>query len=183
MSDRNPDCEWVRERLDAFVDHELGDAGHAAVTAHCAHCGSCTLELEMAIRVRRMLRTLPAFEAPAHVIDAAERAIGSNATNVVALPGRRGVRTFRTAALVAAAVTLIGAGAWIGAREYRVRQEEASRAEVQKATAELALAFGYVGRYSDGVVRDDVFEKRVMPHIERAISRDSAKPQPKQTGM
>jgi len=35
------------------------------------------------------------------------------------------------------------------------------------------MAFSYVDRYSDGVVREDVIEKRVMPRIERALSRDS----------
>jgi putative zinc finger protein len=189
-TDRHPDCEWVLENLDAFVDHELGRPGHAAVTAHCAHCGSCTRALEMAIRVRKMLRTLPSFEAPARVVDAAEREIRAGAYNVVALPSRRMLRLARTAALAAAAVILLVAGAWLIGRQRAVHEQQASDAEVRRATAELALAFGYVGRYSDGVVREDVMEKRVMPRIQRAMtshdsgtSRDGAKQRSNETGL
>ena len=169
MTDRNPDCEWVLEHLDAFVDHELGAAGHAAVTAHCARCASCTRELEMAIRVRKLLRTMPAFEVPARVVEAAEREIRSGAAHVVALPARR-ARVLRTAAVMAAVLVVVLAGAWLVERQREAREQAATQADVRRAGAQLALAFAYVGRYSDGVVREDVMEKRVMPHIERAIS-------------
>ena len=198
MTDRNPGCEWVLENLDAFVDHELGEAGHAAVTAHCAHCGSCTRELEMAIRVRKLLRSMPAFEAPAHVVGAAEKQIQAGASNVVALPARRASRTLRSAALVAAARILVVAGAFVIQTQRAARERAATDAEVRRASAQLAMAFNYVDRYSTGVVREDVMQKRVLPHIERAISptsrdgetsrdsgtsRDSAKQKPNQTGM
>jgi len=169
MTDRNPDCEWVLEHLDAFVDHELGAAGHAAVTAHCARCASCTRDLEMAIRVRKLLRTMPAFEVPARVVEAAERQIRSGAT-VVALPPRRAARLLRTAAVLAAVLIVVVAGAWLVERQREAREQAAAEADVRRAGAQLALAFSYVGRYSDGIVREDVMEKRVMPHIERAIS-------------
>jgi anti-sigma factor RsiW len=182
-TDRNPDCEWILENLDAFVDHELGEAGHAAVTAHCARCGSCTRELETAIRVRKLLRAMPAFEAPARVLEAAEREIRAEASNVVVLPARRAARMLRAAAVVAAALVVIVAGAWFVGHQRAAHEREASEAEVRRASAELALAFGYVGRYSDGVVREDVMEKRVMPPIERAMPgpRGGEAPDPKKT--
>jgi anti-sigma factor (TIGR02949 family) len=166
---KNPGCEWVLENLDAFIDHELGEAGHTAVTAHCAHCASCTRELDMAIRVRKLLRSMPAFAAPPSVIDAAEREMQAGASNVVALPARRARRTLRTVALVAAALIIVIVGVWMVEKR---RQQSPSEADVRKASAQLALAFDYVGRYSNGVVRDDVMEKRVLPHIERAIKAD-----------
>jgi anti-sigma factor RsiW len=167
MSDLSPNCEWVRERLDGFVDGELDAAERAVITRHCAVCAACTRELEMAIRVRRMLRTLPAFEAPAHVVDAAEqRALASN---VVPLRARR-ARVFRLGAAVAAAAVIV-ASMWFGVE--RRAAHDVSDAEVRRAAAEVALAFRYVDRYSDGVVRDEVLEKRVMPRIERAVSRDA----------
>jgi anti-sigma factor RsiW len=189
MMERNPGCEWVIENLDAFVDHELGEAGHAAVTAHCAHCGPCTRELEMAIRVRKTLRSMPAFEAPARVVDAAERQLSGAASNVVALSPRRAGRMLQSAAVIAAALIVIALGTWLVERQRAAHEQQASEADVRRASAELALAFNYVSRYSDGVVREDVMHKRVLPHIERAISRDSgtsrdsAKQKANQTGM
>lgn len=181
MSERKPNCEWVLERVDAFVDGELGAGERTAVTAHCATCGGCTRELDLAIRVRRELRAMPSFKAPAHVINAAEREANGIATNVIPIPAPRRPRVAVRvgAALAAAAVVVVGAIVW-----QHSRQPQYSEAEVRRATAEIALAFGYVDRYSDGVVREDVLEKRVMPHIERAISRDSANPDDrKSSGM
>lgn len=175
MSETKPNCEWVLERVDAFVDGELGQGERAAVTAHCAACGECTRELDLAIRVRRELRSLSSFKAPAHVINAAEREANVIATNVIPIPvhHRKRVAVRLAAALAAAAVVVIGAVVWQHAREPRYTEDD-----VRRATAEMALAFGYVDRYSDGVVREDVLEKRVMRHIQRAISTspDTTKP-------
>jgi hypothetical protein len=88
------------------------------------------------------------------------------------------------AALAAAAVVVVGAIVWQHSREPKY-----SEADVRRATAEMAMAFSYVDRYSDGVVREDVLEKRVMPPIERSLardsgkSRDSAKPERKSSTM
>ena len=70
MSERKPNCEWVLEHVEAFVDGELGAGERAAVTAHCATCAECMREMDLAIRVRRELRALPSFKAPAHVVNA-----------------------------------------------------------------------------------------------------------------
>src|SRR5262249_62186270 len=98
----------------------------------------------MAIRVRKLLRAMPAFEAPQSVVDAAEREIRSGASNVVALPARRALRVVRTAAVVAAALIVIVAGAWLIGKQRAVREEQVSEADVRRAGAEVALAFGYV---------------------------------------
>jgi len=181
MSERKPNCEWVLERVEAFVDAELGPGERAAVTAHCATCGACTRELDLAIRVRRELRSLPSFQAPAHLTDAAEREGLASPTNVIPIATRRRTRAVVriAAAVTAAAVIVVGTIVWQHAREPQY-----SEADVRRATAEMAMAFSYVDRYSDGVVREDVLEKRVMPSIERSLSRDGAKPQKqKSSGM
>ncbi len=172
MSERKPNCEWVLEHLDAFVDGELGEGERAAVTAHCSTCGECSREIDLAIRVRRELRSLPAFKAPAHVLNAAERE--ANITNVIPISTRtRSRKLIRVAAaVVAAAVVVVSAMAWQHSREPKY-----SEADVRRAHAEMAMAFSYVDRYSDGVVREDVIEKRVMPRIERALSTSKEKDQ------
>jgi anti-sigma factor RsiW len=185
MSENTRDCEWILERLDAFVDDDLGADERAAVAAHCAGCTDCAREMETARRIRDELRALPALAAPAHVIDAAEHAARAGASRVIPIPGRRNTRRVRTALLVAATVAVVGAGAWFATHKQAAHEQQISDADVRHASAELALAFGYVDRYSGGVVREDVLRKRVMPRIERALtSRDSAKPgRPNQTGM
>ena len=170
MSERKPNCEWVLEHVEAFVDGELGAGERAAVTAHCATCAECMREMDLAIRVRRELRALPSFNAPAHVVNAAERESVATPDNVVPITTRRRTRTVVrvAAALAAAAVVVTGTVVW-----QHSRGPQYSEADVRRATAEMAMAFNYVDRYSDGVVREDVIEKRVMPRIERALSRDS----------
>jgi len=164
-------CAWVVERADAFVDNDLTDTERSAIVRHCSGCGACARELDVAIRTRQLLRALPAFEAPSHVVDNAESAALSASARVIPLPRRR--VALRLAA-VAAVVALVGAGVWVGAQKRAAREATLEDAEVRRARDGLAIAFGYVGRYSDGVVRDDVMGKRVLPRIERALgtSRD-----------
>src|SRR5262245_51926138 len=167
MSERKPNCEWVLEHVEAFVDGELGDGETAAVTAHCATCGECMRELDLAIRVRRELRSLPSFKAPAHVINAAEREADAPVSNVIPIRQRTRRQTVVRAGAVVAAAAVIAIAAMVWQHS---REPQYSEADVRRATAEMAMAFSYVGRYSDGVVREDVIQKRVMPPIERAIS-------------
>jgi anti-sigma factor (TIGR02949 family) len=174
MSERTRDCEWTRDRLDAFVDGELAADERDAVRDHCASCDTCSRELEMAGRIRDELHAFPALDAPAGLVEAAERAAAAaNHARVVPLRRRRVTEPVRRTAIIAAAVTLIGVAVWVGVRDRATREPQASEADVRRATAEVALAFGYVDHYGDhaaDIVRDDVIGKRVMPRIERALS-------------
>jgi hypothetical protein len=180
MSDERKHCEWILDRLDAFVDGELAADERDAVETHCTDCNECARELEVARHIRDELRALGPLEAPRGVVEAAARGAGAtDRSNVVPLRSRRAGRSLRIAAAVAAAVTLIGATVWLGLRAHAPREPEMSEADVRRATAEVELAFGYVDHYSDhaaGIVRDDVIGKRVLPRIERALeaSRDAA---------
>lgn len=180
MPDERNHCEWILDRLDAFVDGDLAGDEREAVETHCAGCNECARELEAAHRIRDELRALGPLEAPRGVVEAAARAAGTpNRANVVPLRSRRAGGSLRIAGAIAAAVTLIGAGVWLGLRAHAPREPGMSEADVRRATAEVELAFGYVDHYSDhaaGIVRDDVIGKRVLPRIERALeaSRDAA---------
>jgi anti-sigma factor RsiW len=176
MSDHYMNCEAFRDRVDAFLDGELGADERAAMEAHAADCRSCAREMELARRIRDGLHALPVFGAPARVLETAAREAASS--KVVPLRARRAVRP-RILAAVAAALALVSLAVWSSLNQRASRAPEISDAEIRRATAEVALAFGYVDRYSDeaaGIVREDVFEKRVAPRIERALntSRDAA---------
>jgi anti-sigma factor RsiW len=157
----NP-CEWTLEYIEPYLDGEMDAGERAGFEAHCVVCASCARELSFAIRIRRELRSLPPLGAPERVVEAAAREVIES--KIVPLTVARTRRNYALPAL-AAAIALVAA-VWFGIHE---RRPEYSEAEIRRASAEMALAFRYVDRYSDGVVRDDVMEKRVVPHIERAL--------------
>jgi anti-sigma factor (TIGR02949 family) len=186
MRDRDTTCEWALDRIEAYLDDDLDAPERARLEDHLAACAPCARELALAARVREGLRALPFFEAPAHVVEAAERAaLGAGTApgaDVVVLPARRRVLRGWPAA-AAAVVVLVAAGLWLGGRgRGDGRGEELARAgvteaEVEAAGVEIAIAFGYVGKYSDRaarIVRDDVLEERVLPRLEHAFSASRA---------
>jgi anti-sigma factor RsiW len=173
MSDALRRCEWVRDRIEPYLDMEIGGAERAAFESHCAGCASCARELSLAIRIRAEFRSLPAFAVPPRVVEQAARRIESASSNVIPLSAPRRRRRLVFSALAAAALAVaVAAALWSDS----ARRHDAgySEAEIRRARASLALAFGLVGRYSDGVVREEVFEKRVVPTIERAVRGDEA---------
>lgn len=170
MSLNKNSCESIREHIEAYLDGELDRNDCVALETHCASCAACARELSLARRVREELRTLPVFPAPARAIAAAERRI--HASKVVRLPVRGPNRRMR-AVLVAAAAVVVAASVWLGTRSRTPSTPQYSEAEIRQATGELALAFGYVDRYSAqaaNIIHNDVLEQRVAPQIERALN-------------
>ena len=180
MTDNYSLCPWTLERIDAFLDDELDAVERARVLEHVHRCARCADELALAGRVLAELRSLPAFEAPECVVEAAARAANEIAPDpgarVTALPRRRGgVR--RAIPAVAAALVLAATALWFVTRQHDDRdlaRAGITDAQVKEATAQLALAFGYVDKYSEhaaAIVRDDVIERRVLPRVERAMRK------------
>jgi anti-sigma factor RsiW len=172
MSDTT--CEIIRDRIDDFVDDELGSVDRNAVQHHCTHCAACAGELALALRVRKGLRALPAFDAPARVIDAAAREL--DAPRIFALPAPR---SRRWVVPVAAALAVAAGAVWLLAERTAPVGPTYSAAEVRQARDEMELAFRYVDHYSARtarIIQVDVMEKRVAPRVERAFvtSRDAA---------
>ena len=171
-------CEWALEYIESYLDGEMEDGARAAFESHCTACAGCARELSLAIRIRRDLRARAVYEAPAHVIEHAAREIAATHSNVIPLRMPR-LRHRATRPLVAAAtVAVVAAALWFG--HQRMQNPNYSDEEIRRAHAELAMAFGYVDRYSDGVLREEVFEKRVVPTIERAVrgNEDVTSPPP-----
>jgi anti-sigma factor (TIGR02949 family) len=176
MSD-TASCEWAIEHIEPYLDGEIEDGARAALESHCTTCAACARELSLAIRIRRDLRARPVYAAPAHVIEQAAHEITPTASNVIPLRTRR-LRRRLALPLAAAAVAVVAAALWFG--NARLNSQDYSDEEIRRAHAELAMAFGYVDRYSDGVLREEVFEKRVVPTIERAVrgNEDVTSPPP-----
>lgn len=165
MSDLKLRCQWTLDRIEPYLDGDIDAAERAAFETHCAGCAGCAREVSLAIRIRRELRSLPVFDAPLDVIERSSREIATASPNVVPLRAARRRRLVLPA--LAAAIIAVAAALWF--TNERRQYDGYSVAEIERARAEMALAFGYVDRYSDGVVREDVIEKRVVPRIERAM--------------
>jgi anti-sigma factor RsiW len=169
MPEQMERCEWVRDRVEPYLDVELPDGERAVFESHCRLCAACARELSLAIRIRDGLRSLPVFAAPPRVIEQSASEIESGSSNVIPLRARSLRRRFALPA-IAAAVAAVVLALWLGAAHRQ--PVDYSDEEIREARAGMALAFGYVDRYSRGVVGEAVLEKRVVPRIERAMRRD-----------
>jgi predicted anti-sigma-YlaC factor YlaD len=162
-------CEWVQERLDAFLDgadSDLTASESERVARHLASCAECGGQSSLAQRVRAGLRGLEMTAAPAGVIERAQREIASPRGRVVALRPRAGLRRWA----VAAAALLLIAATWI----ERDRRAAAERIAIEEAAREAALAFAYVNKYAQrtgDIVEGEVIGRRLLGPMEKVIEK------------
>jgi hypothetical protein len=171
MSEPSKPCEWALDRIEPYLDGEIDDGERTAFEAHCVSCADCARELSLGIRLRRELRSLKIFDVPPGVIERAASEIATASSNVVPLRTSRPHRRIVLPA-IAAAILAVVATLWFTSerRQYGGYTQQ----DIERAHAEMALAFSYVDRYSDGVVREEVIQKRVVPSIERAIRENES---------
>ena len=84
-------CEWTRERIDAFLDDELSGEDGARLENHVAECYACKEELDLATQVKQELRDLPQKRCPDTVVAAILEKIPSEPPEV-----REGTPRLRT---------------------------------------------------------------------------------------
>jgi anti-sigma factor RsiW len=112
-------CHDAAVLIDAYIDGELDAADAAQVTAHVETCANCRRQLEEREGLRRLLRGLPYYDAPARV----QVAVRSAATSV---SRRRRVQTW----MAAAAAVVIAVGSVVG---VRLRQTASATSAVADA--------------------------------------------------
>ncbi len=56
------DCTGIREKLSAFIDHELGAGDRYLIEAHLRHCPACEKEVESLRKLNALLDEVPASE-------------------------------------------------------------------------------------------------------------------------
>lgn len=170
------ECAWVLDRIDAYLDGAeagLGATESRRVETHVAGCAGCARELAFARQCRDELRELPRFDPPQRVIDEAARESAREAAReslAAAIPLRRHVQLPRWTVAVAAALSIAAAGLW-WSRAHETSVEDT--AAVEEASFEAAVAFAYVGKYTDRtrhLIRDDVIGLRIVLPMHRAFS-------------
>jgi anti-sigma factor RsiW len=170
MSSNERTCEWVRDRIDAFVDgaeSDLADDERADVARHVASCIECAEELALARRVGAELRAMAIPAAPPAVVERAQAHVASERDRVVRLRPRDRAR--RWASIAAAAVLLIAA-LWIEGDRRRAAETVA----IEQATYDAAVAFAYLSKYArrtGDIVEDEVIERRLVAPVERAMEK------------
>jgi anti-sigma factor RsiW len=166
-------CEWVLERLDAYIDgveSDLSDHERLEVATHVEVCAACARELALAERVRAGLRDLSIPAAPSSVIERGEREIALAPSNVVALRPRLRARRWMPAA--AAALLLVSA-LWVE-RDRRRAKELA----VEQAAHDAGVAFAYFNKYArraGDIVEDEVIEQRLVAPMEKAMEKSGVR--------
>jgi anti-sigma factor RsiW len=170
MSWNEHQCEWIRDRIDAYVDgieSDLPAAEHAAIARHASACDACAQEIAFARRVRDELRSLAIPSAPPSVVARAQTQAESPRARVVPLRPRLFARRWIPA--VAAAALLVAA-LWVESDRRRAAHDVA----VENAARETALAFSYLNKYArrtGTIVEDDVIERRLLAPVEKAIEK------------
>ncbi len=56
------DCTGIREKLSAFIDHELGTGDRNLIEAHLRHCLACSKEADSLRKLNALMDEVPAPE-------------------------------------------------------------------------------------------------------------------------
>ncbi len=161
-------CDHVRERIEMYLDGELGDAERAAFESHMFACADCAAELALARRVSRGLTLLEIEKCPTVVTDA----VFAHA-RMHPLPAQRPWwrLTWRPALIGAMALVLLAATHYVG-QNNKVASPQFTRAELEQAQkqAKWTLVFiGQLSRKSATKAARDVMGDRVGGILRRAI--------------
>ena len=176
MSDKEMTCAWAHEIVEGYLDGDVPADEAAKLESHLLSCQTCAEELALAKRVRLALRDLPEQRCPDSVADAVLEQVGDElAAAQQPEPrfwrGRWYQQVWRLAAVTAAVLAMVIVATPLNRSQppqFSVSPQELARAEQQ---VRWTLAYiGEIGRRSAFTVHDDVFESRVVPPIQRALT-------------
>jgi anti-sigma factor (TIGR02949 family) len=112
------ECDEARQRLDAYIDGELGGAERAAVSEHVAGCADCGPEAAALERLRaRVHEEAPAYRAPPAL--RAQIRASLRREQKTAPPMVRGPGWLAFAASLLIAVALGSGGTWLISGEHQ----------------------------------------------------------------
>lgn len=192
------DCTAIEERIEQFIDGELGRSQAAVVGAHIEGCEECTAAMVLARSIRQELRSLPQLDVSQELL----REIKSVAT----LDPPRWRRWFEVSPVrlrlagVAAALVLVAMLAMVLRQPFDDRLGELptnsgetlaveaahgvpaaksvgpqpSTEEVERAADEARYALAYLQRMAGKAglaVRDEVFERNLVQPATEGLTR------------
>jgi anti-sigma factor RsiW len=188
MPPSSENCPWVQQRIEPYIDNELGDVERATLERHIDGCESCRRELRHAETVLSQLRTLPAHRCPERIIeDIASRAATVTTESVRArlarLVGRfdRRFAAVLRPALAVLLIVVVAASAVILRHDRlpdsRTAEHPSSSAvtteELETARQDVLLAFSYVKKYNQRtgeIVRQEHLFNRVTRSLRKSVA-------------
>jgi hypothetical protein len=167
-------CEFTRDRLDAYAAGSLAPAEREAVSAHIEGCAECTADLEATLFVAPHTAALPR-EVPA------DPGLWAGIESRLTPRGRFRLRTGPLLAMAAALLLAVGAGWWLrglttdAGRESRVTRVETLPYEAEVASLRNAMNDLEQALIAEGRLPAPLSEsfKRDLRTLEAAITEAS----------
>lgn len=163
-------CSAVLDRLEEWMDGDLGSEEMAAVEIHLDGCSECARELLLAQEIRKEIASLPAFIPSSglieRVVGAARKGHADSTQRGSSIKTAGRMHIFAVAAAVIFAVVVVGP--WQPATPTYTEEE------VQLAVDQTKLALSYINsiaRRADQQVRSRVLEDRAVSATVMGISR------------
>ena len=153
-------CSDILDRLDAWIDGDLGESEAALVEAHIDRCASCRAERLVAEELAIELRSLPDYQVPDRVL----RAVRTRVRPALWERLKRFLdgsmqRPVTAVAVLAVVVLVVMVSPW---RDRSAPQY--TDQEIARATEETKLALAYVGsitRRAELRVKEKIFDDGV----------------------
>ena len=161
-SDIQQPCEWVRDRIDAYLDRALESGDASSVARHVATCTDCARELRLAEHTVLSLQALPPVPCSPATVAAIRRTIDARAT--AEHPGWQRGR-WSVAFKFAAAAALIGLIALSSVSRKDRTDESQAGLEAQRA----AECFALINRVTEGVVWQAILNFPAETPLIRAL--------------
>jgi hypothetical protein len=167
--EKKSNCLWARERIESFLDKELGTAELTTFQSHVDVCAECRRELARATRVLQKLHGLPELHCPDKVIDGVMAGLEKRprAARHNRIADWFGV--LRPALAAAFAVLVVVSALWV---VDRVRSPQITPAEVADAEAELKWTLAYledISRRSAMTAATQAFDTGMLRPVRRAV--------------
>jgi len=183
--DRNGNlCEWALERMDAYLDGDLGEEETSAMRLHVEACAGCRGELGLAEATKAALHSLPERHCPDAVTGAVMERIAAETPAGPSAPrwweALLRWKPLRPATVAAALVLIVSVSILIDhEREHPAPPAvngsdtvEYSPEQVALAEAKFKWTFAYINkacRRAGTIVRDEAIYPDVVAPVKEAI--------------
>ncbi len=164
-------CSDILDRLDAWIDGDLGESEAALVEAHIDRCASCRAARQVAEEVAVELRSLPDFKVPERVLRAVRTRVRPTLWERLKTFLDGSMQRPVTAVTILAVVVLVvvAVSPWRDRSVPRYTDQEIAR-----ATEETKLALAYVGsitRRAELRVKEKIFDDGVAAQTVSGVRR------------
>jgi len=171
-------CAWIHERIEPWIDGDLGREDSVALERHIDSCSDCAAEIEFARSLSATLRSLPVLECPPGPVERAMAQAGAGSDSWIEhVRGwfRPRLEVLLRPAMVAMILVVAATGVFVlSNREGNAPSTDPyTVAEMEVAAEQARIAFAYVGKYSrrtGRVLRQDIIAERVAPRMAYAMS-------------